>query len=843
MPINIKIASDNSLTDIPIVVREVEECHRYSHFNKTKKPIACFIGDDFEGIPTALEACKKMGVIGLVGLNVLTELKGDTPTVVTLLALDKPAFQELEKLNLANDSGEQIKMSREDIAQLWRSHNIASIRDGYLSLQNLEKIPIDNTPVIMNRPTSALEYESFLKEYNDMTGSNLKVSIPAYETEIFRYLDTRSNVQAAFSQLDPNDEDGKAKINEQFLEAKNRLNSLNGVDYYGNNIEAPYFVPVEEKNIEVLNLFIDFIDNLKAEQRYGIDDLVINTDENEISIATEKLKDLCYAWLETQNFNVDDYDLYKNRINSEIEILNGAGYSPHFIELKENVLDALNDDEENIIALGNGRGSACNSLVAMIIGAHNVDPIQADLDFRMFCDPQNKPKEPDIDINIAANRITQARGKMGRLGGTRGSLIVRIPKSNKTRQQAHPSAMFFGKKIPKKRLSNGEIVTQYTANELEKILHYKKQDTLSKTEPGIVAKMATLVSDCNQDLLAKRIGFIKHHKLFAGIQEINADNAKKILKDLPNIPLDSNLNIANFIALGRRADKELFSNIKAFLTIPMENQERLNSHIQNTTGLTGEAANIVKKTFGRIIYEDQIQKVLSEVMPNEIKINNLNQETLRKSGFKVQGNIITKELFDVAVRGLIKEFQKADSLKSERLQEFDKRYNITRDNKNPIPSNIIAQRNKIANDAMADFYRKSADLQSIFDSNIKPEYKIKSPYSIKSSMELMWQEIKLACQYSFKAGHAFAYALDINQMIASKASDPEIFAKIRSDANYSNNTKNIKESLQAELDFMKRVGNSLFSTHQEIKRVQENTVKQATNNNISEAMRQSIYNM
>ena len=101
----------------------------------------------------------------------------------------------------------------------------------------------------------------------------------------------------------------------------------------------------------------------------------------------------------------------KERVEYELGIINKKGYSPYFLV----VADLLRHARAEGI-LTNTRGSAAGSLVSYLCGITTVDPIQYQLPFERFLNPE-RPSPPDIDMDLADNRrdelIKYVREKYG----------------------------------------------------------------------------------------------------------------------------------------------------------------------------------------------------------------------------------------------------------------------------------------------------------------------------------------------------------------------------------------------------------------------------------------------
>lgn len=104
---------------------------------------------------------------------------------------------------------------------------------------------------------------------------------------------------------------------------------------------------------------------------------------------------------------------YLERLQKELDIIRGCGYPGYFLI----VWDFIRYAREQGIPVGPGRGSAAGSLVAYALRITDVDPLQYDLLFERFLNPE-RVSMPDIDIDFCMDRreeviqyVTQKYGK------------------------------------------------------------------------------------------------------------------------------------------------------------------------------------------------------------------------------------------------------------------------------------------------------------------------------------------------------------------------------------------------------------------------------------------------
>ena len=103
----------------------------------------------------------------------------------------------------------------------------------------------------------------------------------------------------------------------------------------------------------------------------------------------------------------------QERFDYEMGVIKGTGYAGYFLITQDFISWAREQD----IPVGPGRGSAAGSLVAYSLGITNLDPLEFDLLFERFLNPE-RISMPDIDIDFCYERrgevIEYTRQKYGK---------------------------------------------------------------------------------------------------------------------------------------------------------------------------------------------------------------------------------------------------------------------------------------------------------------------------------------------------------------------------------------------------------------------------------------------
>ena len=106
-------------------------------------------------------------------------------------------------------------------------------------------------------------------------------------------------------------------------------------------------------------------------------------------------------------------EVHQKRLDYELGVILKTGYAGYFLI----VADFIRWARENDIPVGPGRGSAAGSLVAYATGITNIDPIEFDLLFERFLNPE-RVSMPDVDIDFCYERrqevIEYTREKYGK---------------------------------------------------------------------------------------------------------------------------------------------------------------------------------------------------------------------------------------------------------------------------------------------------------------------------------------------------------------------------------------------------------------------------------------------
>ena len=191
------------------------------------------------------------------------------------------------------------------------------------------------------------------------------------------------------------------------------MNSINYIDK--NDFKYMKYLEAIKDSISLKFIETDYKDNyLKLEDEIIKDDIdnnyyinsicnleiLFNNDlmpkyENEFNMPSfDYLKKLCIKGAK-EKFGKSVSKKYQERLKYELSVINKMGFSDYFLI----VADYVNFAKKNNIIVGTGRGSAVSSLVAYLLNIIDVDPLEYDLIFERFLNPE-RISMPDIDIDF-----------------------------------------------------------------------------------------------------------------------------------------------------------------------------------------------------------------------------------------------------------------------------------------------------------------------------------------------------------------------------------------------------------------------------------------------------------
>ena len=190
-----------------------------------------------------------------------------------------------------------------------------------------------------------------------------------------------------------------------FLEDKNRFKLSNQHYLKNSNDLKKLYADIPEALENNYNFHLRF--NFKPKKSKpilpSISKTYSNTPEDELSKqANEGLKNRIQNYILKKNSrNTKDkiQEIYNDRLKHEINIINSMDYASYFLI----VSDYIKWAKKNSIPVGPGRGSGAGSLVAYCLDITDIDPIEYDLIFERFLNP-DRISMPDFDIDFCEEK-------------------------------------------------------------------------------------------------------------------------------------------------------------------------------------------------------------------------------------------------------------------------------------------------------------------------------------------------------------------------------------------------------------------------------------------------------
>ncbi len=116
--------------------------------------------------------------------------------------------------------------------------------------------------------------------------------------------------------------------------------------------------------------------------------------------------------IKEQNISGQDLPTYRERLETELEIIKQKGFASYFLI----VSDFINWAKSQGIPVGPGRGSAAGSLVAYAMRITDIDPVKYGLFFERFLNVERESL-PDIDVDFCMKRRDEVIEYVGKKYG------------------------------------------------------------------------------------------------------------------------------------------------------------------------------------------------------------------------------------------------------------------------------------------------------------------------------------------------------------------------------------------------------------------------------------------
>ncbi|HHU19646.1 MAG TPA: DNA polymerase III subunit alpha [Bacilli bacterium] len=237
------------------------------------------------------------------------------------------------------------------------------------------------------------------------------------------------------------------------------------------------------------------------------------------------LRERCEQML-IEKYSTDKQEAAQARLDYELSVIESMDFSDYFLIVWDFVRFAKTEG----ILVGPGRGSAAGSLVAYLLEITNIDPIQYNLLFERFLNPE-RISMPDIDIDFSDYRrnevIEYVKGKYGYDSvaqiGTFGSFKTRstIRELAKAFDLANEDLTFILNEIP----GQGAQSVGKTIKQSQSLLDYINHNPYLKD----FFKVASVIEDLPRNMSTHPAGVIIHdHPLVEFVPLITDGSGNKL---------------------------------------------------------------------------------------------------------------------------------------------------------------------------------------------------------------------------------------------------------------------------------------------------------------------------
>lgn len=191
---------------------------------------------------------------------------------------------------------------------------------------------------------------------------------------------------------------------QRVLEDANRMKFANDQFYVKNGDEMAKVFP---DNLEYLDHTLEIADKIdykvKVKDEAGKPIYHLPKYQTELPVEEQLAADakagLAKAFENKLKDKIKDKAKYDERLDEEIKMIQKTGFSGYFLI----VADFINWAKKQKIPVGPGRGSGVGSLVAMSLGITDADPIEYNLLFERFINP-DRVSMPDFDVDFCQER-------------------------------------------------------------------------------------------------------------------------------------------------------------------------------------------------------------------------------------------------------------------------------------------------------------------------------------------------------------------------------------------------------------------------------------------------------
>ena len=398
--IHLKIHTEFSLVDGLVKIKSLIK--QLSEFNMPAVAVTDHV--NLFGLVKLYKAAIAQGIKPIAGADVLIFNEDDIPDSLTLLVTDSKGYITLTELvSQAYQQGQ----SKEGIPMLKREW-IAQNNTGLIALSgamqgDIGKALLNENKALASRLANdwqAIFPDRFYLELQRIGKAKEEAYIAA-AVELASMLNlpvVATNDVRFLKQSDFAAHEVRVCINQgRILDDPNRPKDYTEQQYLRSEAEMlTLFADLPEaleNSVEIakrcnltLTLGKNYLPDFPTPKGMSIHDLIIAESEKGL---TERL----------QHHTISDENAYWTRLKIELDVITNMGFSGYFMIVADFIQWAKNQG----IPVGPGRGSGAGSLVAYALKITDLDPIEFELLFERFLNPE-RISMPDFDIDFCMDR-------------------------------------------------------------------------------------------------------------------------------------------------------------------------------------------------------------------------------------------------------------------------------------------------------------------------------------------------------------------------------------------------------------------------------------------------------
>ena len=138
----------------------------------------------------------------------------------------------------------------------------------------------------------------------------------------------------------------------------------------------------------------------------------MTTEDFLVKVSEEGLEERLEFLFPDENVRKEKRPEYDDRLRIELEVINQMGFPGYFLI----VMEFIQWSKDNGIPVGPGRGSGAGSLVAYALKITDLDPLEFDLLFERFLNPE-RVSMPDFDVDFCMDRRDEVIDHVAELYG------------------------------------------------------------------------------------------------------------------------------------------------------------------------------------------------------------------------------------------------------------------------------------------------------------------------------------------------------------------------------------------------------------------------------------------